>query len=174
MYLYIYICVHKYVLGSKSGIRGRGNKPKTINVNIINTFKCVEGGNVVPSKACRWAQLRFVELGKAVEAWASATMCPFTVSTRRRLQDLTAATMKRGIIASPFARFDLCLKKVFHPKLKSVCSQLVEFVRVTGFRRPNAEIAKAIAARCAMFASFALAEANRLDDEEVSEKTSAW
>ena len=82
--------------------------------------------------------------------------------------------MKRGMIASPFERFDLCLKKVFHPKLKSVCSQLVDFVRVTGFRRPNAEIAKAIAARCAMFASFALAEANRLDDEEVSEKTSAW
>ena len=127
----------------------------------------------MPSKACRWAQLRFVELGKAVEAWASASMYPFTVSARRRLQDLTAATLKNGIIVSPIARFGLALKKVFHPKLKSVCSQLVDFVRVPGYRRPNSQIAKAIAARCAMSASFALAEADRLDDEEVSKNTAA-
>ena len=166
-----------FITGSTASLKGRGgSQPSFVRVNLLNTFKGVDTDSiVVNSRACKWIQLRFVEVAKAVEAFKGAHTFPFNIQARKRVQGLIAATLSKGLIKSPLGRFGLVdLRNEWHPKLKSVCVQINDFLKINGFRQPRAELCDALSARCFMYAKVASAQATRFDVEETRESSSGW
>ena len=119
-------------------------------------------------------QFRFQEFSRAVSAWAGAAFYPATGASLRRVKALVANTLKNGIVQSPFAIFNLKGKKSWHPKLKSLSLQVADLLKVSGFRRPNPTIAKALAARADMFASVAGAEAVNVEKSDLANSAQSW
>ena len=175
-----------FVLGSGQAKANRGAIPKTMLVNVINTFKAPVEGTMLSSKAIKWVQLRFLEVAKAVEAWSVSTTStvgtdrhrgPLQMagcSARKRVVALCRATMDHGIIKSLSRFISVCLRKQWHPPLKSVISQLIELIACTGCRKPHLEICKTISARARMFASTAFEQAQSLEKEELNSCSQSW
>ena len=149
-----------FILGSRASKGGRGEISATIKVNLINTFKSPAGEVSVVAKALRWVQMRFRELQCALEAWATAVHYPHTTAAYRRVRGLIDATLSHGLVRSPFSKYKMECRKTWNPRLKSVCEQIAELMRITGFRRPHDVIVRSIVARCAMFAAKATIDAD--------------
>ena len=162
------------VFGSTLAPDSRGEIPKILKINLINTFRSPQGAISTQAKALRWAQFRFQEVAFALRSWVDSKVYPASISSLRRIQALVKCTLVNGIVQSPFAVHDLLGKKVWHPKLKSVLLQVHELQKVTGFRRPNSSIALAIAARSEMFATRASAAAGIVENDDLSSRSQAW
>ena len=162
-------------VGAQTKAAGRGGAPVVVTANVINTFRCSGGGDFLASKALRWVQCRFLELARAVDAWKTTAGFPGVVSVRRRVVDLCNATLAQGYVRSPLNRFKLWdMRRVWHPMLKSLVLQIIDLNRVTGFRRPNPVVCKAICTRAANYANKALISIKELESNELFASKKAW
>ena len=164
-----------FTCGSPAPPANRGETPAVVFVNVINTFKAGGSGISLLSSALRWVNLRFRDLSVAVQEWCSERQYPRCVTTRRRVRELLDLTLRRGRVKSPFRRFrmfDSC--SVWHPKLKSVCLQIHNLYVLSGFRRPDSSVCKAIQARCDLYAGEALVLALDSEKEEASADSAGW
>ena len=163
------------LLGSKAGIKNRGSVPPIVHANVLDTFKCRGVGTSFVARALRWAHSRFREISKALESWSCNRVFPLSVTSRQYLADILHATHRNGRVHSPFRRLGLnqC-SNTWHPKLKSVCQQAHQLVVITGHRKPNDQVVRALVARCAMFASAALAQAIHVENQDDHAANSNW
>ena len=84
------------------------------------------------AKIQRWIQSKFLDAAGAVRAWRDTTGYPASLKCFRRVSALVRATIKNGNVVSPLSRFNLLDKKHWHPKIKSVFSQLSHLLCITG------------------------------------------
>lgn len=137
-------------------------------------FKRLQGAISTRARALRWVQFRLQEFSAALRAWVGPGAYPATVSTRRRVQALSNATLANGVVKPPLVILDAFSKKAWHPKLKSVTKQAIGVLQVTGYTRPNASITMAIAARAEMFAARASTAASLVEKDDISATGAAW
>ena len=164
------------ITGSSSKPMARGQIAKTITVDLLSTFKGLASGEQLASKACKWVQLRFVEIAKAIQKFVDThQLYPLFVKARRRLRGLVSATCVHGFVKSPPSRLSLHqLRKRWHPKLKQVSIQTDQLIRLTGFCQPDTNVCKAIIARCTMLAKEAALQAASFEQEETSLVGEGW
>ena len=82
--------------------------------------------------------------------------------------------LRRGGVKSPFARFGLDGSKIWHPRIKSVASQILNFIQMVGFKIPSLSIAQGIAARCDILSSLALKEALQAEVSDLQAQKAGW
>ena len=142
-------------------------------MNIINTFKNPNGGTSPTSKAFRWTQSRCLEFGKAVSVWA--TCAPHECARcRSRVADLLQATFRGGRVHAPFHHLRLDCRRSWDRKLKPLCIQIRDLLRIALWRLPGNIIATGISGRCHVLAACALAEAVAAEKLECSTSKSDW
>ena len=163
------------IVGSSKASVSRGEAPRTMLVNLINTFKCPAEGHLLSSRATRWVQLRFIEFARAIENWQNSRGYPFIVTERNRLRSLCGATVAKGFVKSPMARFKFHdLMKQWHPPLKSLTLQVHDLLVHAGYRVPNNSICKGLIARATLYAATASAQTKDLESAELEASSQAW
>ena len=147
---------------------------KSVQVDLINTFKTPVHGISFAARSLRWVQWRFRELSGALDSWTEALHYPSTISSLRRLKSLVCATLRNELVKSPLGRFKLESARVWHPRLKSICEQVSKLVSLFGFRRPDPTLTGSLAARSAMYARQAAVAATSQEKLDLSDNAKAW